>query len=332
MSDQDERQLLVVDAGEEGRRLDAFLAGRDPRLSRTRFKALIKSGQVSIGGRTLDEPNYRVNADEEIAVIVPEPEDATPEPEDIPLDIVFEDEHLIVINKTARMVVHPAAGNWTGTLVNALLHHCGDSLSGIGGVRRPGIVHRLDKETSGLMVVAKSDAAHKGLAAQFADHSLEGPLERAYLALVWGVISPAAGRIDAPLDRDPKHRQRQAVAKTGGRRAVTHYRTEERFGADISSLVSCRLETGRTHQIRVHLAHVGHPLIGDPAYGSGFQTKAELLPQPLSAHVRKFHRQALHAAILGFQHPLTGDNLRFECPLPADMARLIAGFRALSAT
>jgi len=331
MSDQDEKHLLVVDAAEEGRRLDAFLAGRDPRFSRTRFKALIKAGQVTISGRTLDEPNYRVNAHDQIAVIVPEPEDATPEPEDIPLDIVYEDDDLIVIDKPARLVVHPAAGNWTGTLVNALLHHCGDSLSGIGGIRRPGIVHRLDKETSGLMVAAKSDAAHKGLSAQFADHSLEGPLERAYLALVWGAPSPAAGKIDAPLDRDPKNRQRQAVARTGGRRAVTHYHIEERFKSDLASLVFCRLETGRTHQIRVHLAHIGHPLIGDPAYGSGFRTKAELLPPPLNAHVRKFHRQALHAAVLGFEHPVTGDILRFECPVPADMARLIAGFRAFSA-
>jgi 23S rRNA pseudouridine1911/1915/1917 synthase len=328
LSDQDEKQVFVVDAAEGGRRLDAFLAGRDPRYSRTRFKALIKDGQVSIGGRKLDEPNYRVNAGEEIAVLIPEPEDATPKPENIPLDIVYEDDHLIVIDKPVGMVVHPAAGNWTGTLVNALLHHCGDSLSGIGGVRRPGIVHRLDKETSGLMVVAKTDAAHKGLAAQFADHSLEGPLVRAYLALVWGVPSPASGIIDAPLDRDPKNRQRQAVSRTGGRHAITHYRVEERFG-DLASLVECRLETGRTHQIRVHLAHIGHPLIGDPLYGTGFRTKADLLPGPLAARVRKFRRQALHAAVLGFRHPVSGDILRFERPIPADMAGLIADFRAI---
>jgi 23S rRNA pseudouridine1911/1915/1917 synthase len=331
-SDRDERQLLVVEEAEAGRRLDAFLAGRDPQLSRTRFKALIKSGQVSVGGQTLDEPNYRVNAGDEVAVAIPEPEDATPKPEAIPLDIVFEDEHLIVIDKPAGMVVHPAAGNWTGTLVNALLHHCGASLSGIGGVRRPGIVHRLDKETSGLIVVAKSDAAHRGLAEQFADHSIEGPLERAYLALVWGAPSPAAGTIETFLDRDPKNRQRQAVVRSGGRRAVTHYATEEGFAGGIASLVRCRLETGRTHQIRVHLAHIGHPLVGDNVYGSGFLTKAELLPPPLAGRVRRFRRQALHAAVLGFRHPVSGDRMKFESELPADIATLVADFQAISAS
>ncbi|HSM41050.1 MAG TPA: RluA family pseudouridine synthase [Afifellaceae bacterium] len=330
-TDRDERQLLVVEEAEAGQRLDAFLAGRDPQLSRTRFKALIKSGQVSVGGRTLDEPNYRVNAGDEVLVAIPELEDATPKPEAIPLDIVFEDEHLIVIDKPAGMVVHPAAGNWTGTLVNALLHHCGASLSGIGGVRRPGIVHRLDKETSGLIVVAKTDAAHKGLAEQFADHSIKGPLERAYLALVWGVPSPAAGRIETFLDRDPKNRQRQAVVKSGGRRAVTHYATEERLAGDIASLERCRLETGRTHQIRVHLAHVGHPLVGDLVYGAGFLTKAELLPPPLASRVRKFRRQALHAAVLGFRHPVSGDKMTFESELPAEMAALVDDFRTISA-
>jgi 23S rRNA pseudouridine1911/1915/1917 synthase len=329
-TDRDERQLLVVEEAEAGRRLDAFLAGRDSQLSRTRFKALIKSGQVSVGGRTLDEPNYRVNAGDEVSVAIPEPEDATPQPEAIPLDIVYEDEHLIVIDKPAGMVVHPAAGNWTGTLVNALLHHCGASLSGIGGVRRPGIVHRLDKETSGLLVVAKTDAAHRGLTEQFADHGIEGPLERAYLALVWGVPSPAAGTIETLLDRDPKNRQRQAVVRSGGRRAVTHYATAERFTGEIASLVRCRLETGRTHQIRVHLAHIGHPLVGDHVYGAGFLTKAERLPAPLAGRVRKFRRQALHAVVLGFRHPVSGDRMKFESELPADMAALVSDFQAIS--
>ena len=330
MSEAGETRLLVVDAAEQGRRLDAFLAGRQPHLSRTRFKALIKSGQVSLGGRTLDEPNYRVNAGDEVSVRVPEPVDAVPKPEAIPLDIVFEDEHLIVINKPAGLVVHPAAGNWTGTLVNALLGHCGDSLSGIGGVRRPGIVHRLDKETSGLMVVAKTDAAHRGLSAQFADHKLDGPLIRAYQALVWGTPSPASGTIDAPLDRDPKNRQRQAVARSGGRRALTHYTTEARYGSGpAASLLRCRLETGRTHQIRVHLAHIGHPLVGDLLYGAGYLTKAETLPEPLAGRVRRFRRQALHAAVLGFRHPASGENLRFERPMPDDMAAIIAGFQAI---
>ena len=330
MSDGGDIELLVVDAAEEGQRLDAFLAARRPHLSRTRFKALIKSGQVSIGGRTLDEPNYRVNAGEAVAVEMPELIDAAPEPQNIPLDIVFEDDHLIVIDKPAGLVVHPAAGNWNGTLVNALLYHCGDSLSGIGGVRRPGIVHRLDKETSGLIVVAKTDAAHRALTAQFADHRLDGPLVRAYQALVWGAPSPARGTIDAALDRDPKSRQRQAVVKRGGRRARTHYRTETTFGdGPIASLLECRLETGRTHQIRVHMAHIGHPLIGDLIYGSGYLTKVEKLPQPLAALVKTFRRQALHAAILGFRHPETGEILLFERPPPADMASIIAGFEAI---
>ncbi len=332
MSEAGEKQVLVVEEAETGRRLDAFLASRDPHYSRTRFKALIKAGEVSLGGRTLDEPNYRVNAGDEISVLVPAPVEATPQPEAIALEIVFEDEHLVVIDKPAGLVVHPAAGNWTGTLVNALLYHCGDSLSGIGGVKRPGIVHRLDKETSGLMVVAKTDAAHSGLAAQFADHSLEGPLIRAYLALVWGTPSPASGVIDAPLDRDPKNRQKRAIARVGGKRALTHYRTEARYGpGPVASLVRCQLETGRTHQIRVHLAHIGHPLIGDLVYGAGFLTKAEILPPALASRLRKFRRQALHAAVLGFEHPVKGDKLRFESPPPDNMAALIAGFEAIPA-
>ncbi len=330
MSDGGDIELLVVDAAEEGQRLDAFLAARRPNLSRTRFKALIKSGRVSTGGRTLDEPNYRVNAGDAFAVDMPEPVDATPEPQNIPLDIVFEDDHLIVIDKPAGLVVHPAAGNWSGTLVNALLHHCGDSLSGIGGVRRPGIVHRLDKETSGLMVVAKTDTTHRALTAQFADHKLDGILVRAYRALVWGAPSPTKGIVNAALDRDPKNRQRQAVVKRGGRQAKTHYRTEAVFGdAPIASLLECRLETGRTHQIRVHLAYIGHPLVGDTVYGAGFLTKAEKLPPRLAAQVRKFRRQALHAAILSFRHPQSGENLMFERPPPPDMAALITGFEAI---
>ena len=330
MTEEGETLIFVVEATDEGKRLDAFLAGCRPHMSRTRFKALIKSGQVSVGDRTLDEPNYRVNAGETVSARLPEPVDAVPEPEDIPLDIVYEDEHLVVIDKPAGLVVHPAAGNWTGTLVNALLFHCGESLSGIGGVRRPGIVHRLDKETSGLMVIAKTDAAHRGLTKQFADHRLDGPLIREYQALVWGAPTPAAGIIDAPLDRDPKNRQRQAVARSGGRSARTHYRIEARFGGGpVASLVRCRLETGRTHQIRVHLAHIGHPLVGDLVYGAGFLTKAETLPTSLAASVRKFRRQALHAAILGFRHPQSGENLFFERSPPEDMAALIAGFQAL---
>ena len=327
-------ERLEVGPDEAGERLDSFLARRDERFSRNRFKALIKDSQVTVGERTLVEPNYRVNAGDDIAFTVPELQDSTPQPEAIPLNVVFEDANLIVIDKPARLVVHPAAGNWTGTLVNALLHHCGDSLSGIGGVRRPGIVHRLDKETSGLIVVAKSDLAHRGLAAQFADHGRKGPMRRAYLALVWGAPMPAIGVIDAPLDRDSRNRLKRAVAKSGGRTAITRYETVERFPADtnqpaIAALVGCQLETGRTHQIRVHMAHIGHPLVGDPVYGAGFATKAETLPTPLGNRVRKFHRQALHAATLCFEHPISGEILTFESPPPAAMAGVIDGFRKI---
>ena len=327
-----DHEELEVGPGEAGERLDAFLARRDKRFSRNRFKALIKDGQVRLGGRTLSEPNYRVNAGDVIAFTVPELQDPTPLPEAIPLTVVYEDGDLIVIDKPAGLVVHPAAGNWTGTLVNALLHHCGDSLSGIGGVRRPGIVHRLDKETSGLIVVAKSDRAHRGLAGQFADHGRKGPMRRAYLGLVWGAPMPASGKIDAPLERDARNRLKRAVVRSGGQAAMTHYETAERFPAKIglpaiAALVRCRLETGRTHQIRVHMAHIGHPLVGDPVYGAGFATKAGTLPQPLGAKVRKFRGQALHAATLHFAHPVSGEILAFESEPPPAMTALIDGFR-----
>ncbi|MEX0627348.1 MAG: RluA family pseudouridine synthase, partial [Cucumibacter sp.] len=252
----------------------------------------------------------------------------------IPLTILYEDAALIVIDKPAGLVVHPAPGSWTGTLVNALIHHCGTSLSGIGGVRRPGIVHRLDKATSGVMVVAKTGAAMRELAAQFADHGRAGPLQRDYLALVWGAPSPPAGTIDAPLGRAPHNRLKQTVRKSGGRRALTHYSTAERFGGDKSavSLVRCRLETGRTHQIRVHLAHIGHPLLGDPLYGAGFASKANTLPEAARQALDALGRQALHATRLAFAHPVTAQTLAFETPPPADMAALIAALREPAAT
>jgi len=228
-------------------------------------------------------------------------------------------------------VVHPGAGNWTGTLVNALIHHCGDSLSGIGGIRRPGIVHRIDKDTSGLLVVAKTDQAHQGLAAQFADHGRTGPLERAYSALVWGAPSGLKGSIDANLARSQTNRQKMTVVKTSGRHAVTHWQVRERFGAQdepaLASLMECRLETGRTHQIRVHMAHIGHPLIGDDDYGSGFKTKINRLEEPLKSAVAGFERQALHAGLLAFEHPANGKTLRFESPYPADFANLLSSLQ-----
>ena len=250
---------------------------------------------------------------------------AEPEGENIPLDIAYEDDALIVIDKPKGLVVHPAAGNPSGTLVNALIAHCGASLSGIGGVKRPGIVHRLDKDTTGLMVVAKTDRAHRRLSAQFADHGRTGPLERAYLAFVWGVPDRPKGTVDAPIDRHPKARDKQAV-RQGGREAVTHWeRLETYVGADgkpVASLLSCQLETGRTHQIRVHLAHIGHPLLGDDVYGPGFKTKATLLQAEARAALEALGRQALHAYLLGFEHPVTGETVSFRAPLPADLAAL----------
>lgn len=321
---------ITVSEAAAGSRLDAFIAAHNDRFSRSRFKALIKQGQVAVGARTIVEPNYRVNAGEVITIQLPEPDDPVPKAEKIPLDVVYEDDAVIVIDKPSGMVVHPAAGNWTGTLVNALIAHCGDSLSGIGGVRRPGIVHRLDKDTTGLMVVAKSDQAHRGLAAQFADHGRSGALERAYQALLWGVPPAVKGTVDAPLARSTANRQRRAVA-TNGKHAVTHWRRLETFGGgsreSVAALVECRLETGRTHQIRVHMAHIGHPLIGDRDYGAGFATKSKKLPQPLREVVESFPRQALHAGILGFEHPVSGEHLRFESALPDDFSSMIATFR-----
>jgi 23S rRNA pseudouridine1911/1915/1917 synthase len=323
-----EKLTLRVEPGEAGERLDTFLARRASGFSRSRIKALIKEGAVSRGGEVAGDPNGRVTAGEEIALAVPAPAPARPQPEPIPLAIAYEDEDIIVIDKPAGLVVHPGAGNLTGTLVNALIAHCGDSLSGIGGVKRPGIVHRLDKDTSGLLVVAKNDEAHRGLSAQFADHGREGPLKREYDALVWGVPDPHIGTVGAPLKRDVRNRQKQAVARSGGRRAVTRYAVKERF-ADRAALVTCRLETGRTHQIRVHMAHIGHPLVGDRTYGAGFLTKAETLPGPLRAAVKTFPGHALHARLLRFRHPRSGEILQFESDWSAKLAGFVELFRKL---
>jgi 23S rRNA pseudouridine1911/1915/1917 synthase len=315
-----------------GTRLDAWLAGAIEDLGRNRAKKLIVDGHVAIGGRTIVEPKRPVKPGEHIAIDLPPPEPAEPAAEAIPLVIVHEDADLIVIDKPAGLVVHPAGGHPGGTLVNALIAHCGESLSGIGGVARPGIVHRLDKDTSGLMVVAKTDRAHRGLAAQFADHGREGPLVRAYLALLWGVPDRPQGTVNLALARSTRNREKIEVKRTGGRHAITHYAVEERFGPEdrpIATLVECTLETGRTHQIRVHMAAIGHPVVGDRAYGSGFATKASLLPEPARSVVSAFPRQALHAYLLGFAHPVTGDEMRFESSLPEDMAALVAAFKSL---
>lgn len=323
-------ETITVNEEDAGGRLDRVLATRIPTLSRSRLKALILDGQVSVTARTILDPSAQVKSGDVITVTVPAPEAAKPEGEAIPLTIVYEDDDLIVIDKPKGLVVHPSAGHSSGTLVNALIAHCGDTLSGIGGVKRPGIVHRLDKDTSGLMVVAKNDRAHRHLSKQFSD-KLESGLQRGYLALVWGAPDRAKGTIDAPLDRSSLNREKRAV-REGGRDAITHWEMRERYiGPDeksVASLLACMLETGRTHQIRVHLAHIGHPIMGDATYATGFKTKGARLGPQARAAVEALGRQALHAAVLGFTHPITGETLRFESSPPADMQALIAALRA----
>ncbi len=352
---------VLVAADEAGERLDRVLArrfadqvtdqaaGQVAALSRSRIKALIEAGAVLLDGKTIRDPSHRVNSGDAIVIDVPPPEPARPAAEPIPLSVVYEDEDIIVIDKPRNLVVHPAAGNWTGTLVNALIAHCGESLSGIGGERRPGIVHRLDKDTTGLMVVAKHDRAHRALAAQFADHGRsDAAFERGYLALVWGAPERPHGTIDKPIDRDTRARDRMAV-REGGREAVTHWQVLERYPGEpsprragntakpanpdqpVASLIACRLETGRTHQIRVHLASIGHPLLGDETYGAGFRTKSALLPPDAQFALAALGRQALHAHILAVKHPGSGEIIRFKAELPRDLVRLrdaLAGSRA----
>jgi len=314
---------VEIDAALAGGRLDAVLAKALPAFSRNRIKDLILAGAVAINGSVVLEPKHKVKLGDALSLTAPPPEEADPEPEDIPLDILFEDDQLIVINKPVGMVVHPAPGSTHGTLVNALLFHCKGTLPGINGVKRPGIVHRLDKDTSGVMVAAKTELAMTHLAAQFADHGRTGPLHRAYIAFAWGQMQAGRGTIEAPLGRDGNNRLKQAVRKDG-REAITHYAVESRHGGegwDITR-VRCELETGRTHQIRVHMAHIGHPLVADPLYASGYATKANRLPEPLKSIVQGLGRQALHAAELGFEHPLTGEEMEFEADLPDDLAAL----------
>lgn len=320
------RKLEVIVAGDEGSaRLDRVLAQRTPELSRSRLKALILAGSVTVKDAAVRDPAYHVAKGDTIIIDVPEAVPAEPQAEDIALDIVFEDDDIIVIDKPKGLVVHPAAGHATGTLVNALIAHCGTSLSGIGGVKRPGIVHRLDKDTTGLMVVAKNDQAHQSLTAQFADHGRTGPMRRGYMAFAWGVPSRPHGTIDAPIDRHPHAREKMAV-RQGGREAITHFELQQSFagrdGKPVASLLACQLETGRTHQIRVHLAHIGHPLLGDAVYGPHFKTKAGHLGPEARAALTALDRQALHAYLLALEHPRTGEFLHWETPLPEDMLLL----------
>jgi 23S rRNA pseudouridine1911/1915/1917 synthase len=316
---------LVIAADEAGERLDRVLAARVAELSRSRHKELILAGRVAIDGATIRDPSHRVNAGGTVMLDLPPPEETEIKGESIPLEVVFEDDELIVIDKPKGLVVHPAAGNWTGTLVNALIAHCGESLSGVGGVKRPGIVHRLDKDTTGLMVAAKTDHAHRALSAQFADHGRTGPLRRGYLAFVWGVPDRPRGTIDKPIDRHPHARDKMAV-REGGREAVTHWQLLERYlgsdGTPVASLLACRLETGRTHQIRLHLASIGHPLLGDDVYGPGFKTKAARLAPDARSALEALGRQALHAYLLAIEHPSQGKDLEFRSELPDDLLRL----------
>ncbi|MCC0005363.1 MAG: RluA family pseudouridine synthase [Methylobacteriaceae bacterium] len=328
------RHVFEVAPDHAGQRLDRFLAERpelvETHISRTRVKALVEEGRVAIDGAPARAVSAKVAAGATVAVEIPPAAPAEPAPENIPLNVVFEDDHLIVIDKPAGLVVHPAAGHESGTLVNALIAHCGASLSGIGGVKRPGIVHRLDKDTSGLLVVAKTDRAHRKLTALFADHGRSMPFLREYLAIVWGAPDRKTGFVDAAIGRHQTQREKMTVVHGDkGKAAVTHWRVLETFGADktgkpVASLVACQLETGRTHQIRVHMAHIGHPLVGDPAYATGFRTKEKLLPEAARAAIAALGRQALHAARLEFPHPVSGDDLAFESPAPADFAKVLA--------
>jgi len=317
------RTVGPVAGDQAGTRLDKWLAGAVADLSRERLKTLIKDNRVRADGETITDPSYRVKPGQTFVVTVPEPISAIPVGQDIPLVIAFEDDAVIVVNKPAGLVVHPAPGNPDHTLVNALIHHCGDSLSGIGGVRRPGIVHRLDKDTSGLMIAAKTDAAHQSLAADFAARRIN----RTYLALVWGVPTPAAGKIEGEIGRSPKNRLKMAIVARDGREALTRYKVIERFG-DAVSLVQCKLGTGRTHQIRVHMTHIGNSIVGDAIYGRAPARKLRSLPMETAQAISDANRQLLHAATLGFRHPITKAVMSFDSDLPVEFEKVITTLKS----
>lgn len=310
---------FLTPAEVEGQRLDRALADFADGLTRSRLQALIADGMVTLDGRAVTSASRKVKEGERYRIVLPPPVPIEAVPQDIPLSVVYEDEYLIIVDKPAGLVVHPAPGNPDNTLVNALLHHCGPELTGIGGAERPGIVHRIDKDTSGLIVAAKTEEAHQGLVGLFAKHDIL----RRYDAVVWG-SPPKEATIEAPIGRDAKDRKRMAVVSAGkGKHAITHLATIRRFGMG-AALVACRLETGRTHQIRVHCAHIGHPLIGDGAYGRATKARLDKLSPAARKAATEFPRQALHASELGFIHPVTGRSLRFESPLPSDLVALIA--------
>ncbi|HOP18877.1 MAG TPA: RluA family pseudouridine synthase [Parvularculaceae bacterium] len=335
-------QEFPVTPEDVGARLDKWLSERIENLTRTRLKAMIEEGALSRNGETFIDPSWKIREGELFTLTIPPVEAPVPKPEKIDLDIRYEDDDIIVVNKPAGLVVHPASGNWSGTLVNALIAHCGATLSGVGGVARPGIVHRIDKDTSGLLVVAKHDRAHQGLTAAFAAHDIE----RVYDAIAVGSPRPGVGTINAPLARAGGDRKKMTIVpdtddRPDQRHAVTHYRVMENFGRGraklagdaLASLVECRLETGRTHQIRAHLAHIGHPLVGDQVYGRGPGLSGLKPGDPAADHaiavLTRFRRQALHARILGFLHPISGEELYFEATPPADFAELHEALKAL---
>jgi 23S rRNA pseudouridine1911/1915/1917 synthase len=331
MSDMASLEQAKVGEDHAGWRLDRFLAAALSGLSRARIQQLIAEGAVAKAGATVRDANHRVKPGDDYAVVIPPAVPASPQGQDIPLDVVYEDKDLIVIDKPAGLVVHPAAGNPDGTLVNALIAHCGPSLKGIGGEARPGIVHRLDKDTSGLLVAAKNERAMTSLGKQFANHTIE----RAYNAVVWGAPRLAEGMVEGQIGRNPFDRKRMSVLRGGGKEARTRYRVLERFGNPVrpfASLIECRLETGRTHQIRVHLTHLGHPLIGDPSYGKARQApRAKSLEEEKAfAAAGNFARQALHACVLGFQHPSMHKTMRFESKWPKDFTDLVDALRHLN--
>ncbi|MGO1118382.1 RluA family pseudouridine synthase [Rhodovibrionaceae bacterium A322] len=319
------RHVISIAEGEVGERLDRLLARRLSDFSRNRLKSLIELGAVTLisgSGGTITEASTKVKSGQTFAIIIPEAEEAEPVAQDIPLDIVYEDDEVVVINKPVGLVVHPAPGNPDSTLVNALLAHCGDSLQGIGGVKRPGIVHRLDKDTSGLMIAAKSDRAQQDLTEQFSSRSIQ----RRYQALVWGLPKPTEGEVDAPVGRNPRNRKKMAVVSRNGKAAITRYKVLESFCGGAVSLIECKLLTGRTHQIRVHMTHLGHPLLGDPLYGRSSPTLMKKLPSAAQAKVKALPGQALHARVLGFKHPVTEEELLFTRDLPSTLQDLINTF------